>query len=527
MTAMRWVLALSVVWSLVLVAPGGAALGQAERSPGPTPLNPGVRELVAELPGAAAPSHRRGPTAADNMRLLANSPTGAVNSDLAFWGDKAFAGNYAGFRILDISDPANPRLLSDFACFGPQNDVSVWDRDGDGGADLLFTSVDRTLTGPECGAQATAHDDPDGWEGIRIFDVSNPENPQFVTGVYQDCGSHTHTLVPDPDGTRVVLYNSSYPLRPGPTCGPDRGPAAGRDPLHGVIQVIEVPLDDPAKAREIAEAPISYPGDPDNAFDPAEHGLDGFNPLRACHDIAVFLPDNLVAGACAEQAQLWRINPDTLVPDTRNPLWVFDNPTDTDGPGRGDTAADFWHSATFTWDGAIVNFSDESFGDGCPPLTEVTDPQTDQTRTSDTGRTYFLTASGGQLLSQFMIPRSEPAAYCSTHQGNTVATTGRNLLVQAWYMGGVDIVDFTNPRRPREVAFFDAGPFGPAGSDAWSHYWYEQTPQPGRTFVTYAQDGVHAPPTGRGFEVFAVDVAAGRRTGLDHLNPQTQEKRVR
>jgi hypothetical protein len=139
--------------------------------------------------------------------------------------------------------------------------VTVWDRDRDGEADLLFASVDRTLTGPQCGATATAaHDDPTGWEGIRIFDVSDPRNPRQIGAVYQDCGSHTHTLVPDRRRNRVLLYNASYPLRPGPTCGPVRGPAAGRDPLHGVVQIVQVPLGNPAAAREIAERPGQLPG---------------------------------------------------------------------------------------------------------------------------------------------------------------------------------------------------------------------------------------------------------------------------
>lgn len=235
--------------------------------------------------------------------LLAESPNATdANSDIAFWGNKAFVGNYDGFRIFDLSGPT-PVLLTDFRCFGPQNDLTVYDRDGNGEADLLFASVDRTLTGPQCGAVATAHDDPTGWEGIRVFDISNPSAPVMIAAVYQDCGSHTHTLLPQPERGRLLLLNSSYPLRPGPTCGPLRGPQAGRDPLHGVIQVVEVPLANPAAAHEIAELPISYPGDPDNRFVPAEHGLEGpdlVQGMRACHDIAVFLPSQLVAGACVE-----------------------------------------------------------------------------------------------------------------------------------------------------------------------------------------------------------------------------------
>lgn len=453
--------------------------------------------------------------------LLAESPnaTGAINSDIAFWGSKAFVGNYDGFRIFDISG-STPVLLTDFRCFGPQNDLTVYDRDGNGEADLLFASVDRTLTGPQCGAVATAHDDPAGWEGIRVFDISNPSAPVMIAAVYQDCGSHTHTLLPQPERGRLLLLNSSYPLRAGPTCGPVRGPQAGRDPLHGVIQVVEVPLANPAAAHEIAELPINYAGDPDNKFVPGEHGLTGPDILqtgmRACHDIGVFLPLQLVAGACIEQAQLWRINSTTGLPDTANPLWAYDDSEDTDGPGGGDVAVDFWHSATFSWDGKTVVFIDESFGEGCPTQTHINGVP------SDTGRMFFLDASTGEKLSHFFIqreaPASDPAQYCSAHVGNTVPANGRSLLVNAWYTGGVDVIDFTNPRNPREIAFFDRV------GDNWSAYWYEFGVgfSTGPRMPIYATHGVEVPPDGNGLQTFEADVGS-RRTRLLGLNPQTQE----
>ncbi len=482
--------------------------------------------VVAAAPGATAQERPTSPTRRPPSRAMSEvfaSPTGQTNSDIAFWGNHAYVGNYAGFRIFDISGPV-PQLVSDFACFGPQNDVSVWDRDGNGAADLLFASVDRTLTGPRCGATVTAHDDPTGWEGFRIFDVSDPRAPAQIGAVYQDCGSHTHTLIPDPARNRVLLLNSSYPLRPGPTCGPVRGPAVGRHPHHGVVQVVQVPLASPQAASELTELPINYPGDPDNVFNPAQHELPGFLSLRACHDISVFVEAGLVAAACAEQAQLWRLDRSTMLPDTANPIWVFDDSTDTDGPGGGDSAVDFWHSATFTWDAKIVNFSDEAFGLGCPPVTAISESGTPVP--SDTGRTHFLDVASGTRLSTFMISRPEPGddAYCSTHQGNVIPAHGRYLLAQAWYMGGVDIIDFTSVRNPREIAYFDAPPPGAEGSDNWSHYWYEQDPRPGSPVRTYGQDGVHSPPTGRGFQAFDSRVGVGRRAGLDHLNPQTQER---
>ncbi|HEX6255535.1 MAG TPA: hypothetical protein VFZ70_06950, partial [Euzebyales bacterium] len=333
-----------------------------------------------------------------------------------------------------------------------------------------------------------------------------------------------------PGENRVLLYNSSYPLRPGPTCGQ---PADGepihhdRDPVHGVIQVSEVSWDagDPlggVTAQEIAEPPLTYPGDPDNVFDPAEHGLDVFDPLRACHDIGVHLGVGLAAGACAEQMQVWRIGADGL-PDTANPVWVFDDSVDTNGatgdPDDTEIAVDFWHTARFTWDGRYVQGDDESFGSGCPPTTAIGFDATEPN--SDTGRTHFVRVSDGQRMSTFMIPREGAGSYCSMHQGNFIPTPGRYLSVNAWYAGGVDIVDFTSVRNPREIAYFDHGPAGGEGdSNNWSHYWYEQNPKPGDPVTTYGQD------ISRGFQVFEATVGRGKRFGIGHMNPQTIEATI-
>lgn len=447
----------------------------------------------------------------DGMDLAFQSPnaTGAINSDLAFWGDRAYAGNYDGFRIFDIGDPDSPRLVTDFRCFGPQNDLSVWDRDKDGRADLLIASVDRTLSGPNCGATAVAHDDPAGWEGLRLFDISDEGAPVQIGAVYQDCGSHTHTVIPGADSLTVL--SSSYPLRPGPTCGPVNGPAAGRDPLQGVIQVVEVPLANPAGAHEVAELPINYPGDADNRFTPSERGLSApglVDGMRACHDMTVSVERGLVAAACAEQLQLWRIGADGL-PDTTNPVWVYDQRN-----------VDFWHSATFSADGKVVNAIDESFGSGCPTTTTLSSGEV-----VESGNMFFMRTDTGAKLSEFRMPRSDPAdhirQYCSAHLGIAVPMPGRDLLVNAWYSGGVDVIDFTNPRRPREIAYYDVD------GDNWSAYWYENgTPHPGSPLRIYASDGVENAAAGDGFQALSAAIR-GRRVGLDHLNPQTQEQLVK
>jgi hypothetical protein len=458
----------------------------------------------------AAPAladHDGDPDAVGMTQLFASpNKTGAINSDLAFWGNRAVAGNYDGFRIFDVSSPASPVQLVDFPCRGPQNDPVVW-------GNLLFLAVDTPQVRPECSADAPDREDPNAWEGVRIFDVSNPAAPRFIKGVYTDCGAHTITLYPK-NPAQVMLYVSSYPLRPGPTCGPRRGPESGNSPLHEKISVIRVPVNDPAASKVVAEPRISYPGDPDNTFDPAEHGLNGFIPLTACHDIAVFVQLRLAAAACAEQAQMWRVRPNG-VPDTEHPLWVFDDNEDRDGPGSpgsaGDVAVDFWHSATFSWDGKVVNFIDESFGTGCPTVTRWADGSL-----NDTGRMFFLDAATGKKLSHFQIPRTEADSYCSAHVGNVVPTTDAYLLVNAWYEGGADVIDFTDPRSPQEVALYDAK------SDNWAAYWYEGPSLSEPSLTIYGSDGVENPPAGKGFQVFSA-LTDVREHNLPYLNPQTQE----
>jgi len=490
--------------------------------------------LAVAVPVPAGANHNADQHEKMKQHSIDPNSTGATNSDLAFWGNKAFAGNYNGFRIFDITG-TTPKLITDFPCFGPQNDISVWDRDGDGEADILFTSVDSVLFGPACGTGAVPLDAPDindpssgYWEGIRIFDISDPANPVQIGDIYQDCGSHTHTLVPDPEDNRVLLYNASYTLRWGPTCGPG-GSAVGHAIDHGVIQISEVSWDPsdplgPVNAVEIAEPPINYPGDPDNTFDPSERGFSGFNNLRACHDIAVYMPANLVAGACAEQGQLWELDPVTLLPDTANPIWITDDEVSSGGTGDIPGAVDFFHSATFSWDGEVVNWIDESFGAGCPPTTDWEPrPWNPAGGTHDTGRMFFHDAGTGTMQSEFMIDRPEEDEYCSAHLGIPVPAKNRYLLVNAWYLGGADVIDFTDPTDPKEIAFYDSGPSGPTGSDNWSAYWYERHPAPqGSSMTLYGSDGVHAPATGRGFVVWKAFVGPTKRVGLPFLNPQTQ-----
>jgi hypothetical protein len=494
--------------------------------------------VASSAPAAAdhnADNHRK-------MDLVFTAPNAKINSDLAFWGNYAAAGYYrndisvGGFRIFDISDPSRPQQVVDFPCDGLQADPILWDRNGNAVPDLLMLAVDRTMAGPECGAARAAHDDPTGWEGVRVFTLSDdPANPftdiEQVAAVYTDCGAHTITLWPgELDEGRLLVYVSSYPLRPGPTCGAVNGPAVGRDPLHRVIQVLEVPVDDPAAAHEIAEPPISYPGDPDGINDWTERGLSAPGVLEtaavACHDIAVHVEHHLAAAACAEQGQVWNID-ENGIPDTAHPIMIGDDEVSSGGTGDIPGAVDFFHSAMFNNDGTVVNWVDESFGSGCPPMTEWQPRPWHPGGSHKTGRMFFSDMETGTFQSEMQIGdlRPEPGAYCSAHMGMAIPGTNRDLLVNAWYEGGVNIIDFSQPDRLKEVAFYDMAPAGPTGSDNWSAYPYTGPRFPrGRGLPVYASDGVAAPDAAKGFVVFrAIVPRPGLARVIDHMNPQTMD----
>ena len=480
----------------------------------------GVVVAVALVSGTAAATHNA--DVHKRMDLLFTSPNAAINSDLAFWGDHAFIGYYrndvsrGGFRIFDISNPSGPSLVKDFECDGLQNDPIVWDRNGNGIADLMMLAVDRTMAAPECGAARSAHDDPNGWEGVRIFDMSDdPANPfatiQQVKAVYTDCGAHTITAWPgELDQGKLLVYVSSYPLRPGPTCGTlnynnaanpyDTTSNASADPLHKKISVIEVPLANPAASDVIAQPPISYPGDPDGKIDWCERSVTGPEqpcpgPLEpaavACHDIVVHVQHALAGAACAEQGQVWNIDANGI-PDTANPILVGDDEISSGGTGDIPGAVDFFHSVMFNNAGTVVNWVDESFAspprgegfedEGCPRMTHWRARDWHPAGVHKTGRMFFSALGSGAFLSEFQIgdlrPDPSAGAYCSAHMGMAVVGVNRDLLVNAWYTGGVDVIDFTRPRALREIAYYDIAGAGSLGSDNWSAYPYTGSPGP-------------------------------------------------
>jgi hypothetical protein len=408
------------------------------------------------------------------------------NSDLAFWGNRAFAGHYDGFQIIDTSDPQNPAPIVDFACPGSQHDVSVW-------GDLLFVSVETPRTSPACDSTAMAGGMP-GFEGMRIFNVANPAKPVLVKGVPTDCGSHTHTLVPDVANGRVLLYVASYTASelPESSFGNEcRRLNADGTRAHQKISVVEVPLRNAAAAEVVSE-----PTFPQND----RNGVPGYN---GCHDITVFTAIERAASACMGEGQIWDIS------DKERPRTIarVHNPN-----------VEFFHSAAFSWDGKTVVFGDEA-GGGTGARCRPEDPDT-------LGALWFYDvpsldnmdgATVEPWLSSWKVPRDqvpvEPnqtrVPNCTMHNFNTLPNAKRNVLVSSAYAAGTTVVDFTDRRRPREVGHHD-----PHGANTWSSYWYNGH--------IYTNDG------GRGVDVMLLtdEVRSGAQR-LPHSNPQTQDAVLR
>ncbi len=501
-----------LVAAAVFAAGSLVSAGPASGDPGEEHHGSETHSGPPELPPFAGPAF-------SNMTLVGNSDKdGTVNSDLAFYGTLAFAGNYDGFRILDISNPTQPQVLSDYFCRGPQNDVSVYRA---GNRLLLFQSIDRPQTQESCdGTPAgSSRDTPIsttfpgratfGFEGIRIFDVTNPRAPVFLDGVPTACGSHTHTLIPDDRRGQLHLYVSSYPLGSNITPAdtpPDAGPRCTSP--HKRISIVTVPFANPLAAT-VNEKPLSddtapYPG-PYTPLAP---------PFQACHDIQAFMKHNVAVASCAGDAQIWDIS------DPANPSSANGEPhTHIYSPSAEDRF-EFIHSAVVTWDGAYFAIMDETGGGG---TAECDGPPPEKGGATEHGFYYFYPmvrpgAPAPTLLSRYMIPRPQGAQICVSHNANVLPIRGRYLMSAAYYQGGNTLVDFTDVTNPTEVAYSD--PEDAVGlADSWSTYWYNN--------YAYANGGLNRRgATGnRGLDVLSVQLGGSRlitRTWF-YSNPQTQE----
>jgi hypothetical protein len=409
------------------------------------------------------------------MTLLFNSPrpTTATQTDLAFKGRFVFAGTTAGFRVLQYTPGNQGRELVNFLCNGSQGDVSVY-------KNLLFRSVDSPQSNATCNSTNVTASTPGMFEGIQIFDISDPSNPVHVNSVPTDCGSHTHTLVPDPKNDRVFVYVSSYPLG-GSALGPNCQPLENGGG-HSKISIVEVPLSNPQGATVSA-----YNLDPDTEW----ATYFGAFTFQACHDISVFVELNLAAAACLSEGQVWDISN----PAEPEFLYRYDN------PAIKTENVDLFHSAAFSWDGSIVAFGDESGGGGAARCVDPNDEQ---------GRVWFLETATGEELASYKPPRSIPGT-CTMHNFNFVPNkAGNNVLVSSAYTGGTTVVDVDALIAGASEAEAEIGYAIPEGNNTWSSYWY---------------DGFIYASGARGLDVFKLtDERVQKDIKLPYMNPQTQEK---
>jgi len=386
-----------------------------------------------------------------------------ANTDMAFSGDIMVAGSYHGFNVYRLADGAAPTLLSSVVCPGGQGDVSIV-------GDLLIMSVEQTRGRLDCGLDGVTEDvSAERFRGVRIFDISDVTRPQQV-GAVQTCrGSHTHSVVSSPEAgdtdpdRKIVVYNSgtSSVREEEELAGCfDESPGDVRTALFR-IDVIEIPVERPSEAR-IVDSPAVF-GDPEEGvlaglWRGGDHGDDTQDTKRTdqCHDITVFPERKLAAGACSGNGILF---------DISDPL----NPTRIDAVV--DKGFAYWHSATFNNDGTKVIFTDE-WGGGGRPRCRAFDPLT-----WGADAIYDIVDGKLEFRGHYKMPAPQlEQENCVAHNGSIVPVPGRDIFVQAWYQGGVSIVDFTDSANPVEIAYFDRGPVDEEEmilGGYWSTYWYD------------------------------------------------------
>jgi hypothetical protein len=481
--------------------------------PSNDPNDPGVQKALGSL---GIPAGAKIP---DSMKLV-YAGLAFANSDFAFQGNHLFQGNFYGANIYDISDPAHATLITSLICPGGQGDVSVY-------GNLLFYSVEMPNGRLDCGTQAFPPGPPpaaghehdrqlpaaskDRFRGVRIFDISDIKNPKQVAAVQTCRGSHTHTLVIDPnDKANVYIYVSgtSFVRQPEELAGCS-GEAPDKDPNTSLfsIDVIKVPVAHPEQAK-IVSSPRVFIDPRSGALagleSAASHGTGKPAPTNQCHDITAYSAIGLAAGACSGNG---------ILLDIRDP----------EHPKRLDAVNDpnysYWHSASFSNDGTKVVFTDE-WGGGMGARCRPTDPL-------KWGADAIFTLKDDKLKldGYYKMPAAMPeSANCVAHNGSLVPIPGRDIEVQAWYQGGVSIMDFTDAEHPYEIAYFDRGPIDPKtlilGGD-WSAYWYNGY--------------IYGSEIARGLDIFKLtptkfltqhEIDAANQVHFPELNVQNQQKIV-
>jgi hypothetical protein len=446
------------------------------------------------------------------------------NSDLAFEGNHLFQGNFYGVNIFDISHPENATLLTSLVCPGGQGDVSAY-------KNLLFMSVEMPNGRLDCGAEGFPPEPPppagaekekkrrlpaaqkDRFRGVRIFDISDIRNPKQVAAVQTCRGSHTHTLVIDPndqDDVYIYVSGTSFVRQPEELAGCS-GEAPDKDPNTALfrIDVIKVPVAAPQDAKVVSSPRVfidARTGALNSLNNGGTHGKNGKEEkptdTNQCHDITVYSAIGLSAGACSGNG---------ILLDIKDPVH----------PKRVDAVNDpnysYWHSASFSNDGSKVVFTDE-WGGGLGARCRPNDPNK-----WGADAIFRLKDNKLSLASYYKLPAAQgDTENCVAHNGSLIPVPGRDIEVQAWYQGGISIVDFTDATHPFEMAYFDRGPIDPnvlvLGGD-WSAYWYNGY--------------IYGSEIARGLDVFELtptkfltqnEIDAAKAVRVAELNVQNQQK---
>ena len=427
-----------------------------------------------------------------------------ANSDLAFQKNLVFQGGWHGWQAWDISNAKAPKLRKAFVCQGGQGDLSVY-------GTLLFMSVEDFVGRVDCGTQGVSDTvSADRFRGVRIFDISDIDNPKQLAAVQTCRGSHTHTLVTDKnDKANVYVYvQGTAPVRSSNELAGCVRSAQDTASALFRIEVIKVPVAAPQEAR-VVNAPRIFAdaqGNIAGLWKGGSHGEGTQNTgtTDQCHDITAYPEIGLAAGACSGNG---------ILLDISNPA----------SPKRIDEVIDpnfaYWHSATFNNAGTTVLFTDE-WGGGVAPRCRATDKATWG------ANAIFALGANRQLkhAGYFKIPAAQGAnENCVAHNGSLIPVPGRDIMVQAWYQGGMSVFDFSNPAKPVEIAYFDRGPIAEQLTLAgyWSTYWYNGV--------------IVGSEIGRGLDLFELqpseflsqnEIDAAKLVKVDEANPQLQTKIV-
>jgi hypothetical protein len=427
--------------------------------------DPSVQKMLGQLGVGSAEKMPKG------MQMVI-AQLAFANSDFAFQGNHLFQGNFYGVNIYDISNPAKTSLLTSMVCPGGQGDVSVY-------GNLMFMSVEMPNGRFDCGAQGfppepapePGHEkdrrlpvpQKERFRGVRVFDISDIKSPKQVAAVQTCRGSHTHTLVVDPnDKDNVYIYVSGTSfVRQSEELAGCSGEGPEKDPNTALfrIDVIKVPVAHPEEAAIVSHPRVFI--DPRSGVinglnNGGSHGKGEEKPRDTdqCHDITVYSSIGLAAGACSGNG---------LLLDIKDPV----NPKRVDAVN--DPNYSYWHSATFSNDGSKVVFTDE-WGGGLGARCRANDP-------NKWGADAIFNLKDEKLsfANYYKLPAAQgDTENCVAHNGSLIPVPGRDIEVQAWYQGGVSVMDFTDPEHPQEIAYFDRGPIDPKmlvlGGD-WSAYW--------------------------------------------------------